>query len=290
MPIKILPRTRPYAIPSALGPSLAVCSLLLGVSPNVTSAQDHSQDHQGRQVAQLASNPQPSAIAPAPDPDAGAATLVMYSVRTDLRRLVMAEEAYWRTRQTYASDVAALPDFHPAPGVIIQIVHAKADGWAARAYYGNGTSGGVRNCVVWVGEVDPADRPATNIEHKVYPEAETSCDGDGYNVKTEWGAAGRSYMTYALQKLILNENRYYAFHGQYTTVAAQLDPFIWDRDVAVDIVAGTATGWAARASFGPAPGKSCVIRHGSLDAKALPVTTADKLPVDAADQVTCDRM
>jgi hypothetical protein len=97
-------------------------------------------------------------------------------------------------------------------------------------------------------------------------------------------------MTYALQKLILNQNRYFAFHARYTAVAAQLDPFIWDKDVSVEITAATATGWAARATFAPSPGKSCIIRHGTLDAKEMPVTTADALHADAVDQVTCDRM
>jgi hypothetical protein len=281
MPIKILPRTSP-ATRLPLGLSLAAGLVLVGVSTQVTFAQD-------RQVATLASNPTPAGITPSPD--AGASTLVMYAVRTDLRQLVMSQEAHWRARKTYASDVSALTDFHPAPGVSVQIVHAGTDGWAARAFYGKGASSTeARNCVVWVGDVNASERPATNVEHKVYPEAETSCDGDGYNAKAEWGAAGRSYMTYALQKLVLNQNRYFAFNGRYTAVAAQLNPFIWDKDVTVEITAATSTGWAARATFAPSPGKSCIIRHGTLTPAETPVTTADALHADAVDQVTCDRM
>lgn len=218
----ILPRTPAHAAQSLLGLALGLAVVALGASPQLVAAQN-------RQVAQLASPNQPAAISPSVD-EAGA-SLVMYSVRNDLRDLVMAQEAYWHDRQSYASDVGALKSFHIAPGVNVQIMHAGIDGWAARATYGKTANGpAVRSCVVWVGAIDPAQRPATEIEHKIYPEAETSCDGDGYNAKTEWAAAGESYMTYALQKLIVNETRYYNFHHRYTALAAQLDPFIWDRE------------------------------------------------------------
>ena len=239
------------------------------------------------QAVQLANTSQPAGLSPTVED--GSTSLVMYTVRTDLRKLVMAQEAYWTSRKAYASDVAALTSFHPDAGVTVQIVHARADGWAARATYGNGATGvGVRSCVVWVGNLDPAERPATDVEHKIYPEAETSCDGDGYNAKAEWAAAGQSYMTYALQKLVVNEARYFAFHHRYTAVVAQLDPFIWDKDVSVEIVAATPTGWAGRATFGLAPGKKCVMKHGSLAATDMPASAAADFGGAPDDHVTCD--
>ncbi len=278
MPTDILHRTSPRAAISLRGLSFAVAALALGANP--AAAQ------KGKAV-QLANTGQPAAVSPVVDD--GSTTLVMYTVRTDLRRLVMAQEAYWTTRKAYAPDVAALTSFHADPGVTVQIVHARADGWAARATYGNGATGvGVRSCVVWVGNVDPAERPATDVEHKVYPEAETSCDGDGYNAKAEWAAAGQSYMTYALNKLVVNEARYFAFHHRYTAVVAQLDPFIWDKDVSVEIVAATPTGWAARATFGAAPGKKCVMKHGSLAATDLSASAAPDFAGIPGDYVTCD--
>jgi hypothetical protein len=210
----------------------------------------------------------------------------MYSVRGNLRELLVAEEAFWRSRHTYAPDVSFLPMFHPTPGVAVQIVQARADGWSARAAFSDGL-GLPHSCAIWVGEIAPSERPATDVEHKVYPEAEVSCDGDGYTTKGEWTAAGRAYMTYALDRLVQSESRFFAFHRRFTTDTTTLEPFIWDRDVTVAISAATANGWAARASFGPSPGRSCVIWHGVLPDTAIP-TTSPARRAPPQDQVVCD--
>ena len=208
----------------------------------------------------------------------------MYSVRSDLRQLVIAQETFWRARRTYAPDVTFLPMFHPGAGVQVQIQHAHSDGWAARAVYNDGL-GAPRSCVIWVGDIAPAERPATDIEHKVYPEAEVSCDGDGFTTRGEWAAAGRTYMTYALRKLAVSESRFFAFHRRFTTDESALDPFVWDRDVSVTISEATATGWVAHATFNSVPGRSCVIWHGSVS--AAPSTAGDHLS-GADTQVVCD--
>ncbi len=210
----------------------------------------------------------------------------MYSVRGNLRELLVAEETFWRARHTYAPDVSFLPMFHPTPGVNVQIMQARADGWSARAAFNDGL-GLPHSCAIWVGEIAPGERPATDVEHKVYPETEVSCDGDGYTTKGEWLAAGRAYMTYALDKLVQNESRFFAYHQRFTTDTTSLEPFIWDRDVSVAISAATAKGWAARASFGPAPGRSCVIWHGVLPDTAIPATGMQGRSVPH-DQVACD--
>jgi hypothetical protein len=239
---------------------------------------------QARTVAQKVSPTQPAIISA--DIEDANVRQAMYSVRGDLRQLVLAQENFWRARRTYASDIGALTMFHPAPGVAVQIVHARTDGWSARAGYSDGL-GVARSCVIWVGDIAPTDRPATDLEHKVYPEAEVSCDGDGYTTKGEWGAAGRAYMTYALDKLTQSEVRFFAFHHRFTAEEDALDPFIWDRDVSVSIVAASATGWAARASFGATPGKTCIIWHGTLSASDIPTTTAEQLSAGEG-QVVCD--
>ena len=200
----------------------------------------------------------------------------MYTVRGDLRQLVMAQETFWRARRTYAPDVSYLPMFHPTPGIAVQIIHARTDGWTARATYGD-AMGGTRSCAIWVGEVAPTERPATDVEHKVYPEAEVSCDGDGYVDRAEWIAAGQSYMTYALHKLMQSEARFYAYHHRFTKDASELEPFIWDRDVAVAITAANGTSWSAHATFAPATGSSCVVWHGGNP----------PLPSTPEDQVVC---
>lgn len=210
----------------------------------------------------------------------------MYSVRGNLRELLVAEETFWRARHTYASDVSFLPMFHATPGVNVQIMQARADGWSARAAFSDGL-GLPHSCAIWVGEIAPGERPATDVEHKVYPEAEVSCDGDGYTTKGEWTAAGQAYMTYALDKLVESEFRFFAYHRRFTSDTTTLEPFIWDRDVTVAILAATAQGWAARASFAPSPGRSCVIWHGVLPDTAIPTAGAARRSTPH-DQVACD--
>ena len=95
-------------------------------------------------------------------------------------------------------------------------------------------------------------------------------------------------MTYALRKLTLSESRFFAFHQRFTTDAATLDPFIWDRDVSVVIVTGTAAGWAARAAFAGVPGRTCVIWHGTLSPGDVPTTAAQHLSA-SENQVVCDK-
>jgi hypothetical protein len=210
----------------------------------------------------------------------------MFSMRADLRRLVVAQETYWRTRKTYANDISGLGSYQETPGVSIQIIRARTDGWAARATYGDASTG-VRSCVVWVGDIPSGERPLTGAERKSYPEAEASCDGDGFTTKGEWAAAGRSYMTYALDRLLRSESRYFAFHHRYTNDPSTLDPFIWDRDVSVTITAATRTGWAARATFAASPNKSCVVWHGTLDGSDMPATIGRVIPtVDS--RASCD--
>jgi hypothetical protein len=210
----------------------------------------------------------------------------MFSMRADLRRLVVAQETYWRARKTYASDVSALTSYQETPGVSIQIIRARTDGWTARATYGDVASG-LRSCVVWVGDIPSGERPLTEAERKSYPEAEASCDGDGFTTKGEWAAAGRSYMTYALNRLARSESRFFAFHERFTNDPSTLDPFIWDHDVAVTITTATRTGWAARATFAASPNKSCVVWHGTVDTPDVPSTIGRVVPtVDG--RVSCD--
>jgi hypothetical protein len=209
----------------------------------------------------------------------------IYSVRADLRELVAAQEMFWRSRKTYATDLSALSAFHPSPGVNVQIVRARTTGWAARATYGE-SIGPSRSCVIWVGDVPAAERPVTDVERKSYPEAEATCDGDGYSSRNEWMAAGQSYMKYALEGLARSETRFFAFHRRYTTNAATLDPFIWDSDVSVTITKATPKGWVARATFTGSPGKTCTVWHGTLDALDLPHPTGQ--PAPAEGEVSCN--
>ena len=195
--------------------AIIISGLVVGAS--ATSAQTVP-------VAQKAAPARQPTIVHAVVEDAGSHQ-AMFSMRADLRRLVVAQETYWRARKTYASDVSGLPLYQETPGVSIQIIRARADGWTARATYGDVASG-LRSCVVWVGDIPSGERPLTEAERKSYPEAEASCDGDGFTTKGEWAAAGRSYMTYALNRLARSESRFFAFHERFTNDPSTLDPFI----------------------------------------------------------------
>src|SRR5271165_789965 len=102
MPTDILTQTSSHAARSLplRGLTLALAVVALDATPQLVAAQ------QNRQVAQLANSNQPAGMSPTVAD--GGATLVMYTVRSDLRQLVMAQEAYWTTKKSYATDVAAL--------------------------------------------------------------------------------------------------------------------------------------------------------------------------------------
>jgi hypothetical protein len=206
----------------------------------------------------------------------------MGQMRSDLRNLITAQELYETGNHAFARDIELLPTFKPIPGAHVEIVSAGPQGWAATESTPAGAGIG-RSCTIWVGTVASSERPATESEHKTFPEAEVACDGDGLHQRAEWAAAAQSYMTYALKKLAKSEEKYLALNGRYTTDAAKLEPFVWDQGVSIAIVAATDQGWAAKASFALFPGKTCVMWRGELDASGLGRTVN-------RDQVACDAL
>lgn len=208
----------------------------------------------------------------------------MGDMRSDLRNMIMAQEMYWRANHHYASETSALAAYTSRPGVEIQIARANADGWTAKATAANA---GGHSCVIWAGPVPTVDRPATDEERKTFPEAEVSCDGDGYTQQSEWASAAQSYMTYALRSLEHVQEKYRALNGTYANDGAKLDPFIWDRGVTVTILTASPTSWAARATFGSATGRTCVIYRGDLAPTDVPHTSLKDKPA-VRDEVVCD--
>jgi prepilin-type N-terminal cleavage/methylation domain-containing protein len=57
------------------------------------------------------------------------------SVASDLRQLAVKQELHHGDRLTYATDLAALTEYRPSPGVEIEITAAGASGWRATAYH-----------------------------------------------------------------------------------------------------------------------------------------------------------
>jgi hypothetical protein len=205
-------------------------------------------------------------------------------MRADLRNLIMAQEMYWKANHRYASSTSDLAAYNTRGTDRIEIARVNADGWTAKA---SAAAAPGRSCVIWAGPVPTADRPATDDEHKTFPEAEVSCDGDGYTQQSEWASAAQSYMTYALRNLARVQEKYRALNGTYASDPAILDPFIWDRGVSVTILTASSTAWSARAVFGSATGRTCVIYRGDMAQTDVPHTALKDKP-GVRDEVVCD--
>jgi type IV pilus assembly protein PilA len=79
------------------------------------------------------------------------------AVKSDLRNLVTAQEAYYYANNTYATDLAALNTI-PSAGVTIDIVEAQAGGFSASATHERANP---LVCAIYVGTAAPLS-PATN--------------------------------------------------------------------------------------------------------------------------------
>ena len=98
-------------------------------------------------------------------------TAALATVKSDLRRLVGANEVYNAKNRRYAPDLSALPSFKPSANVLVTIVLTSATGWS-----GTATSSGApgKSCTIWVGTV--ATHPPTAALGLSGPEAVPMCD------------------------------------------------------------------------------------------------------------------
>jgi prepilin-type N-terminal cleavage/methylation domain-containing protein len=78
------------------------------------------------------------------------------ALRSDLRNLATAEEAYFYDNAIYATSLGSL-DYNMSPGVTISISSADATGWSAAATHPAASPG---TCAVFYGGVSPV-APAT---------------------------------------------------------------------------------------------------------------------------------
>jgi type IV pilus assembly protein PilA len=78
------------------------------------------------------------------------------SLKTDLRNLATAEEAYLFDNDAYTSVLSAL-SYNSSPGVVLQITNATASGWSASATH---PAAFPLTCALFVGNVPPL-APAT---------------------------------------------------------------------------------------------------------------------------------
>jgi prepilin-type N-terminal cleavage/methylation domain-containing protein len=78
------------------------------------------------------------------------------ALKTDLRNLSTAEEAYFFEHATYAADTSVLA-FRTSPGVVLTIVDATTSGWSAKATH---PASFPLTCALFAGSVAPVP-PAT---------------------------------------------------------------------------------------------------------------------------------
>ena len=85
----------------------------------------------------------------------------MASMKSDLRNLATAEEAYFYDNSSYATVMSALVAYNPSTGNTVTINQATAGGWSATA----SRPGLGRQCFLYVGNVSPVG--AATVEGQV---------------------------------------------------------------------------------------------------------------------------
>ena len=71
----------------------------------------------------------------------------MASMKSDLRNLVTAQEAYFADRTSYTNTTGLSPNFASSAGVTVDVTDALGTGWRATAYH-NATT---RTCYIYIG-------------------------------------------------------------------------------------------------------------------------------------------
>jgi hypothetical protein len=82
-------------------------------------------------------------------------------MKSDLRNLATAEEAYFYDNAAYATSLASLMSFTPSSGTVVTINQATVAGWSATA----SRPGLPKQCYLFVGSVAPVG--AATVEGQV---------------------------------------------------------------------------------------------------------------------------
>jgi prepilin-type N-terminal cleavage/methylation domain-containing protein len=78
-------------------------------------------------------------------------------MKSDLKNLATAQEAFFYDSTYYTSSLASLNNFSPSTGVTLNVLEATPGGWSARAIHSQTT----RQCVLYQGTASPV-APATS--------------------------------------------------------------------------------------------------------------------------------
>lgn len=88
------------------------------------------------------------------------------AMRSDLRNLVVNEEAYFSDHSTYASDLAQMAGYRPSTGVTVTITAGSDKGWAASATHTSLPKG---TCSIFVGLPAPPPPGAGSVPQEGAP-------------------------------------------------------------------------------------------------------------------------
>jgi type IV pilus assembly protein PilA len=77
-------------------------------------------------------------------------------MRSDLRNLATAEEAFYYSNDVYSTDLTAI-NFQPSPGTVVTVGEASPSGWSATASHPGASSAA---CAIFIGTAAPPS-PAT---------------------------------------------------------------------------------------------------------------------------------
>lgn len=175
--------------------------------------------------AQQVTPVRPSAVPPAAD----TVLDVLGSARTDLRRLVTAQEAHYAQHGRYAATLEAI-NFKTAPGNTIRLVVAEANSWAASL-----TSARLRgDCVMFV-NLPPERRPRSAADKLMPQEGVPLCDSQPETegakpVATPPASPERARINSAradLRNLVVAQEAFYSDRGRYAANIAQLMPAMY---------------------------------------------------------------
>lgn len=196
----------------------------------------------------------------------GAQTLVNDSgvradMASDLRNLVVAQEAYFAENSRYAPDLTSLSGYKTSRGNTARFVVAEANRWGAEVR----AEGAEGSCVISINL--PADRmPRTAVEKKTYPEGEPACDGDGQTEASRFAAQASFAVARTLALVGKLQERHFGKTGAYATSAEQLEGLrpIPDVTLTVEVTppGGRMEGFFVTGTHARHPGQSCVLRSG----------------------------
>jgi hypothetical protein len=104
-----------------------------------------------------------------------------------------------------------------------------------------------------------------------------------------WQTSPASLLKNTLRAVSAAQAHYHFSKGTYASSAEMLE-LRPESGVRVDILAATASGWQAKATYQGQPGRSCVIFAGSVEAAEAPRTDEDHEMAGEEGVPLCDRM